>query len=116
VATTYRLVATETHYRGVTFPAGAMLVFPLSIVGRYSGPFENPTEFKPGRESAKRNQAMGRGMHICIGQHLVRLLVPEGLHLMAQRLKNPRRDGEVTWRTFTGVWGPKQLPIAFDAA
>jgi cytochrome P450 len=116
VATTYRLVESATVYRGVTFPVGAMLVFPLSVVGRYSGPFADGMEFKPGRENAKRHQGLGRGMHICLGQHLVRLLVGEGLHAMSKRLKNLRRDGEVTWRSFTGVWGPKELPLAFDAA
>jgi cytochrome P450 len=47
---------------------------------------------------------------------LARLQIAEGLHLIAQRLKNPRRDGELAWRLFPGVWGPKRLPIAFEAA
>jgi cytochrome P450 len=116
VATTYRNVAAETEYRGVKFPVGTMLVFPLSVVARYSGQFEDGLEFKPGRANAARHQGFGRGVHICIGQHLVRLQVAEGLHLIAQRLRNPRRDGATTWRPFTGVWGPKHLPIVFDAA
>ena len=36
--------------------------------------------------------------------------------MMAQRLKNPRRDGPIEWRLFPGVWGPTHLPIAFEDA
>ena len=114
VATSYRNVVTEFEYRGVNFPAGTMLIFTLGIAGRYSGPFEGGGAFNPLRTDAKRITAFGRGIHMCLGQFLARLQIAEGLHLMAQRLRNPRRDGEMVWRLFPGVWGPKQLPIAFD--
>ena len=114
VATSYRNVAKAFDYRGVTFPVGTMLIFPMGIVGRYSGPFANGLVFDPERGGANRNTAFGRGMHICLGQFLARLQIAEGLHVIAQRLKNPRRDGALVWRPFPGVWGPHKLPIAFD--
>ena len=116
VATSYRNVAEDFEYRGVRFPVGSMLIFPMGIVGRYSGAFENGQAFDPERPNANRNTAFSRGMHICLGQWLARLQIAEGLHLIAQRLKNPRRDGELVWRLFPGVWGPRHLPIAFDVA
>jgi len=116
ISTSYRNVATRFEYRGVEFAAGTMLIFPLGIVCRYSGPFEDPGAFEPGRANGKRYTAFGRGMHICLGQFLARLQLAEGLHLIARRLRNPRRDGDVVWRLFPGVWGPKRLPIAVDAA
>jgi len=116
VSTSYRNVATEFEYRDVTFSVGTMLIFPVGIVCRYSGPFDEPMEYRPGRENAKRNTVFGRGMHICLGQFLARLQMAEGLHQMAKRLKNPRRDGELVWRLFPGVYGPLELPIVFDAA
>lgn len=114
VATSYRNVAVEFQYRGVRFPVGTMLIFPLGIVCRYSSLFDNAMEFRPGRENARRNTVFGRGMHICLGQFLARTQIAEGLHLMAGRLKNIRRNGEMTWRLFPGVWGPLSLPIAFE--
>ena len=114
VATSYRNVASTFEYRGVTFPEGVMLIFPLGIVCRYSGPFENPLELQPGRDNARRHMAFGRGMHLCLGQFLARLQIAEGLHMITGRLKNPRRDGDMVWRLFPGVWGPLVLPIAFD--
>jgi cytochrome P450 len=114
VATSYRNVAYAFEYRGVEFPAGTMLIFPMGIVCRYSGPFENGATFDPHRGNAGRHTAFSRGIHICLGQFLARLQIAEGLHLISQRLVNPRRDGEMSWRLFPGVWGPKHLPIAFD--
>ena len=116
VATSYRNVGDDVECRGVTFPRGTMLIFPMGIVCRYSGPFENRLAFDPERTNANRHTAFSRGMHNCLGMHLARLQIAEGLHLVAQRLKNPRRDGELVWRLFPGVWGPKHLPIAFDPA
>jgi cytochrome P450 len=116
VATTYRNVSQTFEYRDVTINAGTMLIFPLGIVGRYSGPFDHGLTFEPERANAKRHTAFGRGMHICLGQFLARLQIAEGLQMMARRLQNPRRAGAVVWRLFPGVWGPKQLPIAFDPA
>jgi cytochrome P450 len=114
VATSYRNLVVDIEHRGVTFPAGTMLIFPLGIVCRYSGPFEDAMEFTPGRPNGRRYTAFSRGIHTCLGQFLARLQIGEGLHLMSQRLKNLRRDGEVRWRLFPGVWGPSCLPIAFD--
>lgn len=114
VGTSYRNVADAVEWRGVTFPKGTMLIFPMGIVCRYSGPFENGLAFDPERANANRHTAFSRGMHSCLGMYLARLQIAEGLHLIAQRLKNPRRDGELVWRLFPGVWGPKHLPIAFD--
>jgi cytochrome P450 len=116
VGTSYRNVAEDLEYRQVSFPQGTLLIFPMGIVCRYSGPFDDGLKFDPERANAHRHMAFSRGMHSCLGMFLARLQIAEGLHLIAQRLKNPRRDGELAWRLFPGVWGPKHLPIAFEAA
>lgn len=116
VATSYRNVATEFEYRDIKFPVGTMLIFPLGIVCRYSDFYENPMTYLPGRKNATRHTAFSRGMHVCLGQFLARVQIAEGLHLIAKRIRNPRRNGDVVWRLFPGVWGPLSLPIAFDAA
>lgn len=114
VATSYRNVAKDIAYHDVVLPKGTMLIFPMGIVCRYSGPFADGLQFDPDRANASRYMAFSRGMHMCLGMFLAKLQIAEGLHLIAQRLKNPRRDGDVIWRLFPGVWGPKHLPIAFD--
>lgn len=112
----YRTVTEAFEYRGVEFPAGAMLFFPTTLAARDPQHVPQPDVFDPERTHANRHLAFGRGMHICLGQFMARAQIEEGLHLIAQRLTNPRLAGEVSWRPFPGVWGIKSLPIAFDPA
>jgi len=111
-----RLITKDIAYRDVTIPAGTMLFFPVSIAGRDGLAFENPDEFDPERADLKKHLTFGMGVHICLGQFIARAQIQEGLHQIAQRLRNPRRVGPSAWRPFYGVWGLRGLPIAFDPA
>ncbi|MGE3692263.1 MAG: cytochrome P450 [Novosphingobium sp.] len=116
IASPYREVAQDFTYRGVQFRKGEIVIFATSMAGRDPTVFDDPLTFDPMRENAGRHVSFGRGTHICIGQYIAKNQLQEGIHLIAQRLKNPRIVGEVEWRPFIGAWGPKTLPIAFDAA
>jgi cytochrome P450 len=116
IATPYREVARDFVYEGQQFRKGETLVLAPPLANRDPAVFTAPAEFDPERENAGRHVAFGRGPHICIGQFLARNQLQEGLHLIAQRLRNPRLDGEIEWRPFLGAWGLKGLPIAFDPA
>lgn len=113
---TMRIVTDSFDYRGVTIPKGTMLVFPLSASGRDPAVFGSPDAFNPERPERSPSQGFGRGMHLCLGMFLATANVEEGLHLIAQRIVNPRLAGEVTWKLFPGVWGIRKLPIAFGAS
>ena len=110
-----RVVTRAFEYRGVTFPEGTLLFFPVSISGRDPGAFADADSFDPDRTSAKKHITFGLGVHICLGQFIARAQIEEGLHQIAQRIHNPRRTGPSAWRPFFGVWGLRGLPIAFDA-
>ncbi|MCJ2180217.1 cytochrome P450 [Novosphingobium album (ex Hu et al. 2023)] len=112
---TMRIVTETFTYRDVVIPEGTMLVFPLTISGRDPAVFSEPMTFNPDRAERNPTQAFGRGMHICLGQFLAVANVEEGIHLIAQRIRNPRLAGERTWKPFPGVWGITQLPVEFDA-
>jgi cytochrome P450 len=111
-----RIALEDIEYNGVLIPKGTHLMFLLNISGRDPRTFEDAMTYAPGRESAKHHLAFGKGAHICLGLHLARYQMEEGLHLIAQRLKNPSVVGEVTWRRFPGVWGLETLPIRFTPA
>jgi cytochrome P450 len=113
VATSFRSVAETFAYRGVELAQGTLLVFPLPLAGRDPEAFEAPDEFRPERDHPNRHMAFGRGMHICLGQHLARAQIDEAAHVIAQRITNPKLDGEAAWRPFPGAWGLRSLPIAF---
>src|SRR5690606_4538947 len=108
----------DLAYRDVLLPRDTLLFFPVSVVGRDPSAFDDPHRFDPERalDVDRRHLAFGRGAHMCLGQYIARAQLQEGLHLIAQRLENPRRDGPMGWRPFPGVWGIKGLPITFDAA
>jgi cytochrome P450 len=111
-----RLVLEDIVYDDVLIPKGRHLMFLLNISGRDPNAFDDPLRYDPGREQAKHHLAFGKGAHICLGLHLARYQMEEGLHLIAQRLKNPVIVGEPTWRRFPGVWGLETLPIRFTPA
>lgn len=114
-ATIPRLASEDIVYRDVLLPAGSMLFFPVSVAGRDPGAFEDPERFDPERVQHNKHLAFGRGAHICLGQFIARAQLEEGLHLIAQRMRNPRRAGRSDWRPFYGVWGLRGLPIQLDA-
>ena len=115
VSTSFRITTTDVEYRDVLLPKGAMIFFPVSVAGRDPGTFAQADRFDPERpnDPQHRHIAFGRGMHVCLGQHLARVQLQEGLHRIAQRIREPKLAGEIAWRPFPGVWGLKALPISF---
>jgi cytochrome P450 len=111
-----RQTARDIEYRGVLIPKDTMLFFPLSVAGRDPEVAPDADRFDPERDQKNRHIAFGRGQHMCLGQHIARAQIEEGLHQIAQRLKNPRRTGPSGWRPFFGTWGMRGLPIEFDPA
>lgn len=114
IATPYREVAQDFTYQGHHFRKGETVVCAPPLAGRDPSVFADPLTFDPDRENSARHVAFGRGAHICLGQFIAKNQLQEGLHLIAQRLRNPRVSGEIVWRPFLGAWGLKSLPIAFD--
>jgi cytochrome P450 len=116
IATPVRQVQTSFVYDNFRFPEGAIVYMATPLAGRDPAAFADPLRFDPERTDRTPHVAFGRGPHICIGQFLARNMLEEGLHLVAQRLRNPRRAGDIDWRPLLGSWGLRTLPIAFDAA
>lgn len=116
VANIPRITTKDIEYRDVLIPKGSMLFIPVSIAGRDPTAFPDPDTYDPERKLENRHIAFGRGGHVCLGQFIARAQIAEGLHLIAQRLKNPKSTAQVTWRPFFGVWGLKNLPIEFESA
>jgi cytochrome P450 len=115
VSNIYRTAKEAIVYRDVTIPAGSILIMTLTLAGRDPKAFKDADAFRPLRTDPNRHVAFGRGIHMCLGQHLARAQIQEGVHLIARRLRDPRLAGEVTWRPFPGVWGIHTLPIEFSS-
>lgn len=115
IASPYREAARDFSYQGIQFKQGDVVIFGTSLAGRDPSVFADPLTFDPDRPNASRHVALGRGVHICLGQYIAKNQLQEGIHLICQRIRNPRIVGDLAWRPFIGAWGLKALPIAFDA-
>jgi cytochrome P450 len=116
IVSTSRLLNEDILYRDVWLPKDAMIWFPVNMAGRDPSVFDDPDQFEPEFERAQAHISFGLGPHICLGQFLARAQLEEGLHLIAQRIRNPHSPGPHAWRPFPGVWGIRGLPIEFDPA
>jgi cytochrome P450 len=118
VSTSFRLTTEDVEYRDVLLPKETMIFFPVSVAGRDPGSFPDPDRFDPDRavDPEHRHIGFGRGAHVCLGQHLARVQLEEGLHRVAQRIREPKLAGAYSWRPFPGIWGLKGLPIRFTPA
>jgi len=111
-----RIVLKDTVYDDVLIPAGTHLNFLNNLASRDPSLVADPLKFDPERDQSTRHLAFGRGAHQCLGMHLARLQIEEGLHLITQRMKQVQLTGPIGWRPFPGVWGIHSLPIKFKPA
>lgn len=116
ILTLFRFVREAFTFRDVTIPKGTMLIFPLAYAGRDQSMFEDADTFDPSRRTASRHLGFGRGIHICLGQFIARVQLEVALPILASRLADLSRDGEIAWRPFLGVWGLTKLPVNANKA
>ncbi len=116
VRATGRFASEDIEYKGVLFPKGTLVTPSLSIANRDETVFNDANVFDITREPAGQPQmTFGSGIHYCLGAALARAEQQEALPIMAQRMKNLRIDGAVTWKPSTvAIFGPENLPIAYD--
>jgi cytochrome P450 len=111
-----RVTDVDLVYRDVLLPKDTLVFLPNGFAARDPLAAPDPDRFDPERPQDNRHLAFGRGAHMCLGQYIARAQIEEGLHQIAQRLRNPRLVGAYGFRPFPGVWGLKGLPIEFDPA
>jgi cytochrome P450 len=58
----------------------------------------------------------GGGPHFCLGANLARAEMQEALALLATCMPTFALDGEPTWRSPFGIFGPETLPLRFAPA
>lgn len=72
---TFRLAKKKTRIGDMEIPVGKKVVIALAAANRDPRRWENPLEFKIGREKIKEHVAFGRGPHTCAGAPLARVEV-----------------------------------------
>jgi len=116
VASTARIAAEDIEYKGVLFPKGTILFVNLSTANYDEQTFTKPDEFIHNRrELESTHMSFGMGVHYCIGAPLARAEIQEALVVIANRLKNIQRNGEVLYKEEnSAVYGPVSLPVTFS--
>jgi cytochrome P450 len=111
---TARILVDEVEHRGVTFPAGSIVLV--------SAWHANREEVQPDRFdlTAERGGArlltFGAGIHYCVGANLARAEMQEGLAFLAERVSSLAVDGEPEFGTPSGIYGLETLPLKLDLA
>jgi cytochrome P450 len=115
VRATVRFASEDIVYRDVLFPQGTIVSTSLAGANRDPKTWDHPDSFDITAERGTAQMTFGAGIHFCMGAALARAELQEALPLLAQRMPNLSRDGDVEWKPATfGIWGPSRLPIRFD--
>lgn len=95
-------------------PAYTIVFMSVASANRDERVYANSLDFDITAAREEPHLTFGSGPHFCLGANLARAEMEEALTILSRRLRNPRLDGEPTWRMGTGIAGPTTLPLAFE--
>ena len=110
-----RIACEDIEYRGLSIPAGSVLVPSGPAANRDPKVYPDPDRFDMTREHDQPMLTFGGGAHYCLGASLARFEIQEALIILSQRLPDLASNGEPEWRVGSQIRGPESLPIRFGA-
>jgi cytochrome P450 len=111
---TARITTAEIEHRGVSFPAGTIVLISAWHANR-EGIEPDTFDITADRPRA-RVLTFGAGIHYCVGANLARAEMQEALEYLARRVKLIQLVGEPEFGTPSGIYGLETLPLAFELA
>ncbi len=106
---TARITTAEIEHRGVTFPAGSVILVSAWHANRQG---LEPDEFDiTADRGGARVLTFGAGIHYCVGANLARAEMQEGLAALARRAERVELAGEPEFGTPSGIYGLETLPL-----
>jgi cytochrome P450 len=106
---TARITTAEIEHRGVTFPAGSVVLVSAWHANR-QGVEPDAFDITADRGGA-RVLTFGAGIHYCVGANLARAEMQEGLAALARRAERIELAGEPAFGTPSGIYGLDTLPL-----
>jgi len=112
-----RFVARDCELGGVSLPAGAIMHVCLAAGNRDPARWERPDEFDPLRP-LRPNLGFGHGPHTCLGAHVARAEITQGIGALLDRLPGLRLDPDAPQPQIIGLYerGPDRVPVRFGGA
>jgi cytochrome P450 len=108
---TARLLHEDVEFRGVTFPAGTVVMV-CAFTANRDGVEGDPNSFDV---TADRGEArlltFGAGIHYCLGANLARAELQEALAFLPGRMPGLELDGEPELGSIHGIYGLERLPL-----
>ena len=110
-----RVTTKDAEVGGVTIPARSPVMVITGACDRDGERYPDADEWDIDRPP-KPHIAFGTGPHQCLGMHLARLELRDGLTAILERLPNLRRDPSQPVPKIVGYAfrGPDRLPVLFD--
>jgi cytochrome P450 len=104
----------EIEFRGVTFPAGSIILVSAWHANRAG---VDPPGFDITAERPRaRLLTFGAGIHYCVGANLARAEMQEGLAFLAENVEAIEPAGEPGFGTPSGIYGLETLPLRLSLA
>jgi cytochrome P450 len=109
-----RVAEEAVDINGIHIPAHTRVFASIMSVNHDSRLFPDPGRFDIGRPPGP-HLAFGHGRHVCVGTHLARAEMQEGLLVLARAMTGIEQAGELAWQPPETFQGPSRLPIRFRA-
>ena len=109
---TARITVADVEHRGVTFPAGTIVLVSAWHANRQEVE-DDSFDIKADRPRS-RVLTFGAGIHYCVGANLARAEMQEALAFLAERVRALRLAGEPEFGTPSGIYGLESLPLELD--
>lgn len=108
-----RTAVEDVELAEVLIPAGTLVLANTAAANRDPAVYPDPDRLDITRAGAPPMQTFGGGTHYCLGVHLARLELAEGLAVMTRRMPHAQRTGPAPWKPLTALSGPVTLPISW---
>lgn len=107
-----RAVVEDLTFYDTTVPAGDVLVLLAGSANRDERAFENPDDYRIGRDIGSKLVSFGSGAHFCLGAHLARMEARVALTELFKRIRGYEVDEANSVRVHSSsVRGFAHLPI-----
>jgi cytochrome P450 len=110
---TARIALEDIEYRGVTFPAGTIV-----MVSTWSANHDraDPDRFDITAERSDKPLTFGAGIHYCLGANVARAEMQEALAYLPRRMPELELDGQPEYGSVNGIYGLEALRLRFEPA
>lgn len=109
-----RFTLEDVEVGGYLVPTGTLLALSLTAANYDPAAFTEPRAVDVTATRAPHH-SFGGGPHYCLGANLARAEMQEALLQLAAVMPTFALDGEPTWRSPLGIYGPETLPLRFPA-